>query len=155
MGLPAEPRQKMINVMYLVLTAILALNVSNEVITAFKVVNNSLITSNTNISASNNTLYKSLEEKLNDQNRKKKLQYGNLRLWKPKGLSAAMDTYLDSLKLALKKAADLRMKWDGKDSIEDFRTDNLDASTRMFETKGEGERLKKRLEDYKHSNAEY
>ncbi len=149
MGLPAEPRQKMINVMYLVLTAILALNVSNEVITAFKVVNNSLITSNTNISASNNTLYKSLEEKLADPKSQEKARFGNLRLWKRADLSAAMDTYLDSLKLALKKAADLRMKWDGKDSIEDYRTDNLDASTRMFETNGEGERLKKRLEEYK------
>ncbi len=149
MGLPAEPRQKMINVMYLVLTAILALNVSNEVITAFKVVNNSLITSNSNIAVSNNTLYKSLEEKLADPKSKEKAE-----IWEPKAmearkLSAAMDTYLDSLKLALKKAADLRMKWDGKDSIEDYRTDNLDASTRMFETNGEGERLQKRLEDYK------
>ena len=149
MGLPAEPRQKMINVMYLVLTAILALNVSNEVITAFKVVNSSLITSNQNISASNNTLYKSLEEKLTEPQSKEKAE-----IWEPKAmearrLSAAMDTYLDSLKLALKVAADLRMKWDGKDSIEDYRTDNLDASTRMFETKGEGERLKNRLDEYK------
>ena len=39
MALPREPRQKMINIMYLVLTAILALNVSNEVINAFKVEN--------------------------------------------------------------------------------------------------------------------
>ena len=44
MALPREPRQKMINIMYLVLTAILALNVSNEVINAFKVVDKSLIT---------------------------------------------------------------------------------------------------------------
>ena len=64
MALPREPRQKMINVMYLVLTAILALNVSNEVINAFKVVDKSLMTSNENISASNNSLYKGLEEKL-------------------------------------------------------------------------------------------
>jgi gliding motility-associated protein GldM len=149
MGLPAEPRQKMINVMYLVLTAILALNVSNEVITAFKVVNSSLETSNTNISASNNTLYKSLEEKLADPK-----SHDKAAIWEPKAmeaktLSAEMSNYLDSLKHALKVAADLRMTWDGKDSVEDYRTDNLDASTRMFETKGEGERLKKRLEDYK------
>ena len=31
MALPREPRQKMINIMYLVLTAILALNVSAEI----------------------------------------------------------------------------------------------------------------------------
>ena len=79
-GLPRDPRQKMINVMYLVLTAILALNVSNEVINAFKVVDKSLITSNNNISASNSTLYKSLEEKLTEpQSREKALIWDQKR----------------------------------------------------------------------------
>ena len=35
MALPKEPRQKMINIMYLVLTALLALNVSSEILNAF------------------------------------------------------------------------------------------------------------------------
>ena len=60
MALPREPRQKMINIMYLVLTAILALNVSAEVIEAFKTVDKSLQSSSTNIKASNEVLYKSL-----------------------------------------------------------------------------------------------
>ncbi len=145
-GLPRDPRQKMINVMYLVLTAILALNVSNEVINAFKVVDTSLMTSNNSITASNNTLYKSLEEKLNEPQSKEKAN-----IWKPnadkaKAYSADMITYIDSLKLALKKAADLRTKPDG---TEDYREDNLDASTRLFETNKEGERLKARLDQYK------
>jgi gliding motility-associated protein GldM len=151
MALPREPRQKMINVMYLVLTAILALNVSNEVINAFKVVNNSLITSNDNITASNNTLYKSLEEKLNKPESAEKA-----RIWEPKAMkakqySADMMTYIDSLKTALYKAADLRMKWDSKlnDSVQDYRADNLDASTRLFETNGKGPELKERLDKYK------
>jgi hypothetical protein len=42
MALPREPRQKMINMMYLVLTAMLALNVSSEILNAFKTVNKSL-----------------------------------------------------------------------------------------------------------------
>ncbi len=146
MPLPKEPRQKMINVMYLVLTAILALNVSNEVITAFKVVDKSLITSNEIISSGNETLYKSLEAKVNDpQSREKAL------IWEPKALdakkySAAMYNYLDSLKLELKKAADLRIKEDGS---EDYREDNLDASTRLFETKGVGKELESRLNQYR------
>lgn len=152
-GLPRDPRQKMINVMYLVLTAILALNVSNEVINAFKVVDKSLITSNNNISASNNTLYKSLEEKLTEPQSKEKAAIWEPKAMQAKNLSGEMMTYIDSLKLALKKAADLRMKWDKnlQDSVEDYREDNLDASTRLFETNGEGERLKARLEQYKHN----
>ncbi len=42
MALPKEPRQKMINIMYLVLTALLALNVSSEILNAFKTVDKSL-----------------------------------------------------------------------------------------------------------------
>ena len=151
MALPREPRQKMINIMYLVLTAILALNVSNEVINAFRVVDKSLITTNSNITASNNNIYQSLADKLKDQQAAEKAKIWQPRAMEAKRLSDNMNTYLDSLKLELKKAADLKMKFNEatKDSIEDFRADNLDASTRMFETHGEGDRLKVRLDRYK------
>ena len=46
MSLPKEPRQKMINMMYLVLTALLALNVSSEILNAFKTVNNRITSAN-------------------------------------------------------------------------------------------------------------
>ncbi|HVZ98353.1 MAG TPA: gliding motility protein GldM [Chitinophagaceae bacterium] len=151
MALPKEPRQKMINIMYLVLTAILALNVSAEVINAFRVVNNSLETSNANISAATNNLYKDLADKLNKAETKERAN-----IWAPKAMQAkkysdAMMVYIDSLKQDLKVAAGLRMKWDDrtKDSVEDFKMDNLDASTRLFETKGEGKNLEDRLEQYK------
>ena len=133
MALPREPRQKMINVMYLVLTAILALNVSNEVISAFKVVNTSLKNSNDNIKISNDKLYATLAEKLTKDESKQKAQIWAPRAMTAKQLSDNMMTYIDSLQKALKISADLRMKWDdvNKDSVEDYRADNLDASTRM------------------------
>jgi len=74
MALPKEPRQKMINIMYLVLTAILALNVSAEVINAFRTVDHSLTTSNENITKANKTLYESLAEKLKDEQSAEKSQ---------------------------------------------------------------------------------
>jgi len=43
------PRQKMINMMYLVLTALLALNVSTEVLNAFRLVNEGLQSSNSSL----------------------------------------------------------------------------------------------------------
>lgn len=46
MSLPKEPRQLMINLMYLVLTALLAMNVSSEILNAFKIMDKSLIRSN-------------------------------------------------------------------------------------------------------------
>ncbi|MBL7746637.1 MAG: hypothetical protein JNM19_04375, partial [Chitinophagaceae bacterium] len=42
MSLPKEPRQKMINIMYLVLTALLAINISAEILNAFKTIDESL-----------------------------------------------------------------------------------------------------------------
>lgn len=146
MALPREPRQKMINIMYLVLTAILALNVSAEVIEAFKTVDKSLQTSSKNIQSSNEVLYKSLSDKMNDD--KTKLQAA---IWQPnaekaKSYAAAVDTYINNLKQELKKGAGLKIKDDGK---EDFKEDNLDASTRLFETNGEGDKLKAKLEQFK------
>ena len=46
MSIPKEPRQQMINMMYLVLTALLALNVSAEVLNAFKLVGDGMNYSN-------------------------------------------------------------------------------------------------------------
>ena len=66
MALPKDPRQKMINIMYLVLTALLALNVSAEILNAFKVVDNSLRESNHVLTGSNNEIYKRFEELLAD-----------------------------------------------------------------------------------------
>src|ERR1035437_1025600 len=51
------PRQKMIGMMYLVLTALLALNVSKEILDAFVVVNESLGKTTSNFSARNEKLY--------------------------------------------------------------------------------------------------
>ena len=47
-----SPRQKMINMMYLVLTALLALNVSAEILNAFKLVKGSLEKTNIGIDLS-------------------------------------------------------------------------------------------------------
>ncbi|MEO7960199.1 MAG: gliding motility protein GldM [Ginsengibacter sp.] len=146
MALPREPRQKMINIMYLVLTAILALNVSAEVINAFKVVDRSLITSNDNITASNGTLYKSLNDKLKDPQSAEKAAIWQPRAAQAQKYSADLMTYIENLKLDLKKEAGLKIN---KDGTENFREDNLDASTRLFETNGKGPDLEARLKKYK------
>ncbi len=146
MALPREPRQKMINIMYLVLTAILALNVSAEVINAFRTVNTSLENSNGNISSSNNTLYKSLVDKLNDPKQNQdKVKKWNDNATTAKTLSTDLDNYINDLKKQLKDEAELKIV-DGQES---FREDNLDASTRLFENKKKGDELENKLKQYK------
>jgi gliding motility-associated protein GldM len=137
MALPKEPRQKMINLMYLVLTALLALNVSSEILNAFKVVDKSLTNSNTNIDKANGTLYKSLQEKLSDAQSAEKAKIWEPKAQQAKKLSDDLTKYIDDLKLELKKEAGLEME----NGVEKFKEDNLEAATRLF---GSGEEGKKR-----------
>lgn len=62
MSLPKEPRQKMINIMYLVLTALLALNVSKQIVHAFVVVNTGLQKTNENTVTQNKAIHMKFED---------------------------------------------------------------------------------------------
>ena len=59
---PETPRQKMINMMYIVLTAMLALNVAAEVLEAFRVVDSSLIQTLEAVDMKNAQVYASFEQ---------------------------------------------------------------------------------------------
>ena len=83
MSLPKEPRQKMINIMYLVLTALLALNVSSEILNAFKTIDQSLTNANVIIQKKNQDIYTSLEAKLKDPKTAEKAA-----IWAPKANKA-------------------------------------------------------------------
>jgi gliding motility-associated protein GldM len=142
MALPKEPRQKMINMMYLVLTALLALNVSSEILNAFKTVNNSLTKSNAIIDESNTAIAGQLKEMMNDPNLRERAA-----IWQPKANEALAITgeaskYINDLKQQLLVEAGL--KEDGT-----YKEDNLDAASRLFEKKGEGEKLHERLKKFK------
>ncbi len=56
-GYKETPRQKMIGMMYLVLTALLALNVSKDILNAFVIVNQGLKTSQANVTSKNELIY--------------------------------------------------------------------------------------------------
>src|SRR6478672_4200528 len=105
MSLPKEPRQKMINLMYLVLTALLALNVSAEILNAFKTVNRSLTNTNNTINHSTETIIGSLQDKMSQPESRPKAE-----IWLPKAQSAValtkdMNTYIESWKGGIRKAA--------------------------------------------------
>ncbi len=146
MSLPKEPRQKMINIMYLVLTCLLALNVSSEILNAFKTIEQSLSNANVIIQKKNTDIIKSLQLKLEDPKTAEKAA-----IWAPKAkeaqkLSDEVYNYVESLKAGLKKEAGLKIK-DGK---EEFNDHDLSSTTRFF-LKGEnrGQDLLNRLTQYK------
>jgi gliding motility-associated protein GldM len=62
-----SPRQKMINLMYLVLIAMLALNMSKEVLTAFGIMNEKFVEGNTTATNKNNNFLASLAKKAIDE----------------------------------------------------------------------------------------
>ncbi len=145
MSLPREPRQKMINMMYLVLTALLALNVSSEILNAFKTVNNSLETTNNTVNASSGTILASLEDKMSDPTTAEKA-----KIWHPKaqeimGYTKSVYDYIQELKDRILRAAD----GDPNNPDKSFKEDNLDVATRIMVEKGEGKKLLDMLTKYK------
>jgi gliding motility-associated protein GldM len=145
MALPKEPRQKMINIMYLVLTAILALNVSAEILNAFKTVNRSLENTNVTVNTSTTTIMKSLEEKKSEAATAERAN-----IWFPKAsqvvsTSQALYNYIGTLKskiftLAGGNPNDPTVRW---------KEDNLDIVTRLMVKEGEGKKLFAALTKYK------
>lgn len=135
----------MINMMYLVLTALLALNVSSEILNAFKTIDRSLNNASGIASKKNEEIYKSFEEKMKDPQFAEKAAY-----WKPKAdqakvLSKTIYDYLESFKALVRKDAGAEMK-DGK---EVYKEDDLEAATRVFIVEGKGKEVEAKMNDFK------
>ncbi|MFN5361987.1 MAG: gliding motility protein GldM, partial [Bacteroidota bacterium] len=94
MSLPKEPRQKMINIMYLVLTALLALNVSAEILNAFKTVDHSLESATGIIDTKNADLFKSFKRKLDDPVSREKASFWYPRAEIAKQTADSMYNYI-------------------------------------------------------------
>lgn len=144
MALPRAPRQKMINLMYIVLTAMLALNVSSEILNAFKTVNESIGNSNASISEKNNIIYQQFAKQMQiDPERVKPLKDAADKV---KAESAAMYAYIDSLKEQI-----IRESGGRDDSGAILKMDDLDAASRVMENLKKGPELQKKLQQYRES----
>src|ERR1700745_3365610 len=97
MALPKEPRQKMINLMYLVLTALLALNVSAEILNAFKTVDNSLTAASSTLDKKNKNIFSSFSAALSDPSTHDRAAKWAPRAQKAQNLSNEMISYIDGL----------------------------------------------------------
>ncbi len=94
------PRQKMVNLMYLVFIAMLALNMSKEVLSAFGLMNEQFESSNTEAAKNNDALYNALAAKaLENQNFASAKALSD----KVKAISAKFYTYVDGLKADIVK----------------------------------------------------
>jgi gliding motility-associated protein GldM len=125
------------------LTALLALNVSSEILNAFKTVNISLDKSNKIIDESNQNIASTLANMVKQSETQEMAA-----IWKPKADSAlALTSELSAYITDLKEK--LQVEAGRKEGETTFKEDNLDAATRLFEKQGEGEKLHERLKKYK------
>lgn len=140
-----SPRQKMINLMYLVFIAMLALNVSVEVLNGFDIVKSSLNKSSDNLNLSNQLIMDELEH-YNVQNREKAGE------WYDKGvltktMSDSLVDYIENLKVEMVRTADGK-----KADINQIKNkENLDAASivMLLSPRKEGEKLRLGIEKYR------
>src|SRR5690554_2866533 len=95
-GAKLSPRQKMINMMYLIFIAMLALNMSKEVLSAFGLMNERLTESNVAAEARNTAFMENLATKASEQPE----QYGAVKVKAEQinQLSKEFDAYIDGVK---------------------------------------------------------
>ncbi|WP_064965435.1 gliding motility protein GldM [Tenacibaculum ovolyticum] len=101
-----SPRQRMVNLMYLVFIAMLAMNMSKEVLSAFGLMNEKLSESNIRATEKNNASYETLALKASEQAK----QYGEAKEKTDKLRSMADELFAYIGDLKTKMAADIEDK---------------------------------------------
>ncbi len=127
-----SPRQKMINLMYVVLMAMLALNVSSDVLNGFSLVDESLNRSTENANEVNQGIYKNFEEQYQSNPTKVKEWYDKAQ--HVREISDGLYNLAEELKVAIVK------KSDGEDGdVHDIRNrEDLEAATSIMLAPGTG-----------------
>ena len=135
----------MINLMYVVLMAMLALNVSSDVLEGFKRVDDTLVRSRDNATAQNQTIYKELETAMKQNPEKTRQWYEKAQ--QVRKMSDSLYTLAEELKWKIVREAD------GKDAdLNEIKSkDNLEAATHVMLAPGvgQGAQLKKAIEAYR------
>ena len=138
-----SPRQKMVNLMYLIFIAMLALNMSKEVLAAFGIMNEKLETSNAMTTASNEAFLGSLETKASEDAAKYEKLYKNAQ--QIKAMSQEYYDYLESLKTGMTEGLE-----NPKDYARMDMSDFLDQKFFQGDNLSEGgKEFMKRITDYR------
>ena len=140
-----SPRQKMINLMYIVFLAMVAMNVSGDVLEGFKHVEDALDASNAGAQSRNQKLYQEFDLAREKNPEKVSRWYNHAQ--EVRTSAEQLVAFIDSLKLEIVRYADGK---DGDPNDIENR-ENLEAVNQVMLSpiKGEGAILRKRLEAYK------
>ena len=129
---PVSPRQKMINLMYVVLMAMLALNVSNEVLNGFSIVEESLKRTTANATKENLAIYDDFAVQMKANPQKVKEWFDKAML--VRHMSDSLYDMCAELKLAIVQEAD------GKDGdLHNIRNkEDMEAANQVMLAPGRG-----------------
>jgi gliding motility-associated protein GldM len=146
MSMPKEPRQLMINLMYLVLTAMLALNVSAEIINAFFSLNKGIKDSSTIVDGSNTNIKMSIDKQAKAYPKPENMQFQSLSVEAQK-ISKDFENYINGITGELVTAAGgPNPKYtDGRP----IRYKDKDVTTNLFlpEGKNKGVEIEKKIKE--------
>jgi gliding motility-associated protein GldM len=142
---PVSPRQKMINLMYVVLMAMLALNVSNEVLNGFAIVQESLNRTTENAAQENLSIYEDFEEQMAANPQKVREWYDKAML--VRSMSDSLYHFASELKMAIAREADGQQA--NPDSLQN--KEDLEAANQVMLApgRGRGEELKMAIDAYR------
>ena len=140
-----SPRQKMINLMYLVLMAMLALNVSSDVLNGFSLVSDSLSKTTQNASHVNNDIYETFDEQMKNNPAKVKQWYDKAQY--VRGISDSLYNLAEELKEAIVRESD------GEEGdVNNIKNrEDLEASTQIMLAPGtgRGKELRQAINNYR------
>jgi gliding motility-associated protein GldM len=111
-----SPRQKMINLMYLVFIAMLAMNMSKQVLSAFGFMNEKITTSNVTANDKNSATYASLATKAQDQ--PEKYEALNKDAQKIQALSLEFNSFIDKMKEGLTVKVEDKTNYESMDGTD-------------------------------------
>lgn len=129
---PVSPRQKMINLMYVVLMAMLALNVSTEVLNGFSIVEESLNRTTANARKENQVIYDDFEAQMKANPAKVKAWFDKAQ--QVKRMSDSLYLLAADLKMAIVREADGKMG--DPDNIKN--KEDLEAANQVMLAPGRG-----------------
>ncbi|MCD6564303.1 MAG: hypothetical protein J7K53_00005, partial [Bacteroidales bacterium] len=150
-----SPRQKMIGMMYLVLTALLALNVSKDAVEAFKLVDKSLTKTTENFTVKNDMIYQEFDQAASE-NPQKAGPWKNIA-YEVKERANEMYEYIQELKVEIIKTAEGEdseaFTADGEievDNIHKIDENNIPSQILVgSDQNGKGFDMKAAIEDYR------
>jgi gliding motility-associated protein GldM len=143
MSIPKEPRQLMINLMYLVLTALLALNVSAEVMNAFFSLDKGLKNSRTIVEKNNDQLMEGINQQADAYKNPTNEQYRN-NAKQALQISSDFNAYIESIRQKLFDAAKGPSK---KDATIPKDIKNKDVTTKIFINEGLGAEIEAKIKE--------